>query len=57
MRDPNRLYNFYNEVTRLHMTYRPDWRIGQFWDGFKNGWMDVNILIFIIWKTMNCLNI
>lgn len=34
MRDPNRLYNFYNEVTRLHMTYRPDWRIGQFWDNF-----------------------
>lgn len=56
MRDPNRLYNFYNEVTRLHMTYRPDWRIGQFWDIFKK-WMDVNILIFIIWKTMNCLNI
>lgn len=40
MRDPNRLYNFYNEVTRLHMTYRPDWRIGQFWDIFKK-WLEV----------------
>lgn len=40
MRDPNRLYNFYNEVTRLHMTYRPDWRIGQFWDSFKK-WLEV----------------
>lgn len=34
MRDPNRLYNFYNEVTRLHMTYIPDWRVGQFWLNF-----------------------
>lgn len=40
MRDPNRLYNFYNEVTRLHMIYRPDWRIGQFWDSFKK-WLEV----------------
>ena len=40
MRDPNRLYNFYNEVTRLHMTYRPGWRIGQFWDSFKK-WLEV----------------
>ena len=40
MRDPNRLYNFYNEVTRLHMTYRPDWWIGQFWDSFKK-WLEV----------------
>lgn len=34
IRDPNRLYNFYNEVTRLHMTYMPDWRVGQFWMNF-----------------------
>lgn len=39
MRDPNRLYNFYNEVTRFHMTYRPDWRIGQFWNVFRT-WLD-----------------
>lgn len=34
MRDPNRLYNFYNEVTRLHMNYMSDWRVGQFWLNF-----------------------
>ncbi len=38
IRDPNRLYNFYNEVTRLHMTYIPDWRAGQFWLNFL-GWL------------------
>lgn len=37
-RDPNRLYNFYNEVTRLHMIYMPDWRVGQFWMNFL-GWV------------------
>lgn len=30
MRNPNRLYDFYNEATRLHTTYMPDWRVGQF---------------------------
>lgn len=34
MRDPNRLYYFYNEVTRLHVEYMPDWRVGQFWMNF-----------------------
>ena len=34
IRDPNRLYDFYNEVTRLHMTHMPDWRVGQFWMNF-----------------------
>lgn len=29
MRNPNRLYNFYNEVARLHATHFPDWRVGQ----------------------------
>ena len=28
-RDPNRLYNFYDELRRIHMTYVPDWRFGQ----------------------------
>lgn len=37
-RDPNRLYNFYNEVNRLHITYMPDWRAGQFWMNFL-GWV------------------
>lgn len=34
IRNPNRLYNFYNEVTRLQVTYMPDWRAGQFWLNF-----------------------
>ena len=34
IRNPNRLYNFYNEVTRLHMTHFPDWRTGQLWLNF-----------------------
>lgn len=29
MRDPNRLYKFYNELTRIHHTYVPDWRFAQ----------------------------
>ena len=29
MRNPNRLYNFYNEMTRIHMEHFPDWRFGQ----------------------------
>lgn len=29
MRDPNRLYNFYDELRTYHMTYFPDWRFGQ----------------------------
>ena len=36
IRNPNRLYGFYNEVKRLHMTYFPDWRAGQFWMNFLN---------------------
>ena len=30
MRNPNRLYNFYDEVRRIHMEHFPDWRFGQF---------------------------
>lgn len=30
MRDPNRLYNFYNELMKIHMEQAPDWRFGQF---------------------------
>ena len=29
MRDPNRLYSFYDELRKLHMTYEPDWRFSQ----------------------------
>lgn len=28
-RDPIRLYKFYEELKRIHMTYVPDWRFGQ----------------------------
>lgn len=34
MRDPNRLYGFYNEVARLHATHMGDWRVCQFWINF-----------------------
>ncbi len=40
MRNPKRLDNFYNEAARLHMTYAPDWRVGQFWLNFL-GWVQV----------------
>lgn len=30
MRDPNRLYKFYENLRDIHMTYFPDWRFGQF---------------------------
>lgn len=29
MRDPDRLYGFYDELRRIHMTYVPDWRFSQ----------------------------
>ena len=38
MRDPNRLYNFYSELTRIHVTHFPDWRFGQFMCNFL-GWI------------------
>ena len=30
MRDPNRLYGFYSELQRIHITHFPDLRFGQF---------------------------
>ena len=38
MRDPNRLYNFYSELQRIHITHFPDWRFGQFMNNFL-GWV------------------
>ena len=29
MRDPNRLYSFYDRLREIHMTYFPDLRFGQ----------------------------
>lgn len=37
--DEYNLSHIYDEVTRLHMTYKPDWRIGQFWNVFRT-WLD-----------------
>lgn len=36
MRDPNRLDRFYTELCRIHRTYFPDWRYGQFMVNFSN---------------------
>lgn len=41
MRDPNRLYEFYGELTRIHIEHFPDWRFGQFCHNFQK-WI-VNI--------------
>lgn len=38
MRDPNRLDRFYKELCRVHRTYFPDWRFGQFMMNFL-GWV------------------
>lgn len=44
MRDINRLYNFYNELMRIHMENFPDWRFGQLINNFEE-WLqfDKNI--------------
>lgn len=34
MRKPERLNEFYDELKRMHMTYFPDWRFGQFMMNF-----------------------
>lgn len=39
MRNPNRLYTFYNEITRIHMERFPDWRFSQLMVNFF-GWMN-----------------
>ena len=38
MRDPNRLYSFYAELQRVHITHFSDWRFGQFMNNFL-GWI------------------
>ena len=35
MRDPNRLYKFYNDLMRIHMENFPDWRFGQLIGNFE----------------------
>ena len=50
MRDPNRLYKFYNELMRIHMEEFPDWRFGQFICNFE-AWLfrvkNVNDIFYI----------
>ena len=38
MRNPNRLYNFYDEMRGIHMKSFPDWRFGQLMSNFF-GWL------------------
>ena len=38
MRNPNRLDGFYGELCRIHKTYQPDIRFGQFCSNFF-GWL------------------
>ena len=38
MRDPNRLYNFYDELRNIHKRSFPDWRFGQLCSNFF-GWL------------------
>lgn len=47
-RDPNKLYNFYNEVTRLHVAHFPNWRAGQFWLNFLSWIQNEKIDLFFL---------
>lgn len=38
MRNPNRLYGFYDEMRDIHMKSFPDWRFGQLMSNFF-GWL------------------
>ena len=38
MRDPNKLYDFYNKLQKIHITFFPDWRFGQLMSNFF-GWL------------------
>lgn len=40
MRNPNRLYTFYDKLRDLHIKHFPDWRFGQFISNFF-GWLAV----------------
>ena len=41
MRDVNRLYNFYNELMKIHMEHFPDWRFGQLINNLER-WLQAN---------------
>lgn len=38
MRNPNRLYSFYDEMRDIHVKSFPDWRFGQLMSNFF-GWL------------------
>lgn len=38
MRDPNRLYPFYDRLREIRMTYFPDWRFGQLINNVLADW-------------------
>ena len=40
MRDPNRLFSFYSELTEIHRRSFPDWRATQLWMNFL-GWVQI----------------
>lgn len=41
MRDVNRLYEFYNELMKIHMENFPDWRFGQLISNLER-WLQMN---------------
>lgn len=41
MRDPNRLYGFYNELMKVHMENFPDMRFGQLVCNLER-WLQIN---------------
>lgn len=41
MRNPYRLYKFYDELRRIHMKYFSDWRFGQLCSNFL-GWIQMS---------------
>lgn len=41
MRKPERLYGFYNELTRVHVEYFPDLRFGQLYISFMH-WINTS---------------
>ena len=41
MRDVNRLYEFYNELMKIHMENFPDWRFGQLISNLER-WLQIN---------------
>ena len=54
MRDPNRLYVFYEEFRRIHMEYFNDLRFGQFIDNLRY-WLSDKKGVDIFWPEETAL--